>query len=292
MIDPTIPYGYGACGIAFRSCADRNIYQYTSPVIPDKEWAVAVQKTPQDLNSVLGKSIRYINVTIKDRLCEYRFAHNKWIVQMNTARSFELERECYNEAAPFLIRARRERLMAISRYIIFNIVRERVKEIVDPKQKFVPSEQLVDLIYRHMLRPDKGEISHFVSEISSIRTNTGNEKEIVKGIVIDQVENLMTSMAKRIARDNEKKIDVTSDNRFTPEVCKELIDRLGLDIYEAPSILKLFYEEFLDFASSIPRERVWGNIFVENGVLKLEVKKNLFTLPKFPRIGDGGWLVT
>ncbi|WP_449244005.1 hypothetical protein [Desulfobacca acetoxidans] len=277
------------CGTLRRSCANLNAYQYTSPSIPDKEWAIKIKGTADDLNSIFGKSMRY-NVTPKYRFKEYQFAHDRWAVQRNFGRILELERECYNEAAPFLVRTGSKRKL-ISQYIILNNIRENSRQTIEPKQKFVPSQRLVDLVYNHMVRPDKEEILSLLSDLSSISTRA-NEKEIVKGIITDQIESLLTKLAKQTSYANEETIEIARDNRFTPEVCSELVDRLGLDVLEAPSVLKLLYDELTSFLLLSPRERIWGKFFAEDSTMRLEVKRDAFSLPKFPSIGDSRWLIT
>ena len=276
-----------------KNCADLRAYRYASPTIPDKEWAVAVHGMPQDINSIYGNYMRFFNVTAKNRFRQYQIAYDKWIVQRNIARSFELERECYKDATTFLSHERNQQYMGIS-YIVLDVSHVAIEEISDPNQRFIPSHRLVEIVYRQMPRSDN-DIELLLSEISSTMPTTideTNEIEVVKELIADHVENMLTKRAKRASYANEKDIVVGFNNRFTPEIGLELVDRLGLDIYIAPEVLKLLYDELLTFLSVTPRERVWGRVYQENTTIKLEVKKGVFTLPKFPSIDDQRWLIT
>ena len=291
MIDATKLNAYSLCDVTYKSCVDLNTYQYESPLIPDKEWAVAVQEVPQDLNSILGASMRFINVTLKHHFKEYKLGYDRWTVQTNLARSLELERECYNEAATFLIPARRRRLVNISQYIILNILRESTRQISEPHQKFVPSQRLIDVVYKNMVCPHDEEILSLLLEMGDKDIDIAGEKQNVRGMITDQVEGLFVNLAKRAFYTAEE-IIIANNNRFTPEVCRELIDRLGIDPLEPRPVLELLHGELFAFISQIPRERVWGNIFAENSEIKLEVKQDAFILPEFPSINDETWLVT
>lgn len=163
----------------------------------------------------------------------------------------------------------------------------------DPCKKFMPREDLilVRLLEKHMLCPDE-EVTEMLEEIKKSTIRTEDVERYIATIITEQVEGLITSLAKHMFITKES-IKISKDNRFTPEICKELTNRLGLDPYDPRPVLDQLYHELLSFVSLTPRERVWGKIVVEDSELKLDLKDNAFTFPDFDEIlKDDKWIVT
>lgn len=154
----------------------------------------------------------------------------------------------------------------------------------NPYQKFMPSQHLVCLVRIHMMHPDEEELK-LMKEIKKIQTEVVDERQNISSMITKQVEGLFTNVAKRIFR-IKKHVRITKDKRFTPEICSDLIDRLGLDVYNSRLVLELLYHELYKFVSSSPRERSWGRIIAENSEIKLNVRENAFKFPELSKIDN------
>lgn len=147
----------------------------------------------------------------------------------------------------------------------------------DKKEKFIPTEDLVKLVQEYMIKPDN-EVLGVLQELEKINTEVEDEKENIKHIITEEVEDLITSIAKRTFR-IAKSIPVTVDNKFSPDICLEFIRRLGVDPYNTNPVLQQLYKEFFDFIAITDRERSWGKITLDNSEIKLILKKDAFVFP-------------
>lgn len=156
--------------------------------------------------------------------------------------------------------------------------------IKEEKMKFTPSENLVELVEKHMISPDEEEVIELLEEIQKEKEiTTADIKHNIAVIITEQVEGLIVSLAKNIYMTKEP-IKISEDNRFTSEICKELINRLGLDPYNPRLVLDELYCELLNFISLIPRERVWGKIIVEDSKLKLKINDSVKEWEKIKKL--------
>lgn len=138
----------------------------------------------------------------------------------------------------------------------------------EPRKKFMPGPYLASLVEKHMIYPEEGEVIDLLKEIKKEMGSTADIIHNIKTIITEQVEGLITSLAKHTFTTKES-IKISKDNRFTPEICKDLTNRLGLDPYDPRPVLDQLYHELFGFVSLTPRERVWGKIVVEDSELKL-----------------------
>lgn len=219
----------------------------------DKQWAVAIQQGEKPL---FGRRIlrRKVNIKLRREAQLYKFVPSKCSIWLSSGR------------------------------ILLNPLHISLAEepkLHDPYQKFVPSQHLVELAREHMIHPDE-EVLELIEEIKKIRTEVVDQRQNISSMITKQVEGLLTNLAKRIFR-IKKPIRITKDNRFTSVICIELIDRLGLDVYNPRPVLELLYNELYKFVLLTHRERSWGEIIIENSEIKLRLKGEAF---KFPELAE------
>lgn len=159
----------------------------------------------------------------------------------------------------------------------------------DPHQNFKPSEHLIELVIRHMIKPDK-EVLGILEELKELLI-TEDKKQNIENIITEEVESLITSVAKRSYR-TKRSVQISSDNRFIPEICTEFIRRLDIDPYDPYPVLQLLYEDFFNFVSITYRERKWGKIIIDDSKLKLILKENAFTFPDITKVDNNKWIIT
>jgi len=169
-----------------------------------------------------------------------------------------------------------------------------IEEENSPEQEFVPSQELVSLVDRSIAHPDAG-VTRLIGEAQVANRASGviceNESELLSKIITEQVESLMTNLAKRSFY-AKKPIKIIHDNRFLTDICNELIRRLGLDSYNPSPVLDRLYSEFVRFLKGTPRKRKWGTIQLRDTEVNFEFSKFAFKTIKINEINAGKWKVT
>ncbi len=308
------------------NCSNNFVHQISPIQIFDKKWIVDLQQRekPQDEFTQLGRSICLFKINQKsnpeeqlykhilekcfswskptERLKLYdpyqKFTFGQYLVYLNRENMLHPEAEVVNEGrnilsmftkqVEYLFTSAAKRTFRINRLLGIKKPNERL-QLRDSYQKFIPSQLLVGLVREYMIYPDEEEVE-LVKEIKRIQTEAVDERLNILNMITKQVEGLFTNVAKRIFR-TKKPVSITKDNRFTHEICNDLIDRLGLDVYNSRPVLELLYNEFYKFVSLSPRERSWGSIIAENSEIKLKVKENAFKFPELSEIDNKRVLV-
>jgi hypothetical protein len=291
--------GQGMLGALHRSCFLTGAYQCVPPSIPDKELAVVMQEVPKDEDAIFGWTVRHYEINKKSRIREIRDAHDKWTLQMNFGRNLELQRECYR--GPLYHHRSRHYppdIPTIYFFIIKEAHLETQKELLeskakehDPRQKFTPSTQLVELVEKNMVRPDQEDMISVWEYLRTTKPQEEDELDNIRNLITEQVEGFLTSCAKRKSRTNET-MEISRDGRFTNEACMELIDRLALNLYESVPVLEVLHKELFVFLSNTDRIRAWGHVSADNLVIKFDLNPKAFLLPGFPTLDDGRWRTT
>ncbi|MFZ2410002.1 MAG: hypothetical protein WAW23_00360 [Candidatus Methanoperedens sp.] len=281
-----------------RSCLWAGAYQFVPPSIPDKELAVAVQEVPRDEDTIFGLAVQRYEINKKSRLDEIRYAHDRWTLRMNLGRNFELQRECYR--IPSYHYRSCNYLLDLPKAYVFltephfetgrKLTGSKAEEY-DARQKFLPSEQLVQLIEKSMVRPDDEDMIDLLGDLSDTAHGEEDEFENIRNFVTQQVEGFLTSCAKRKSRTKEV-AQISRDGIFTHEASMELIDRLSLDLYGSLWVLQILHREFFAFLSKTEHIRAWGRVSVDNFVLRFDLDPKAFLLPEFPTLDDDRWLIT
>ncbi|MCG6553522.1 MAG: hypothetical protein L7F77_14460 [Candidatus Magnetominusculus sp. LBB02] len=160
----------------------------------------------------------------------------------------------------------------------------------NPLQKFTPSRCLVELVEKHMQKPDE-ETQKTLRELKELKIDIKEEGLTIGEILTEKIEALLTSIARRISRTGEI-VKISQENKFAPNISRELIDRLGLDAFDTRPVLEQLYKELREFVSSISPERKWGKITYDNAEFKLNIKPNVFSTPNINEIDQKYWKVT
>lgn len=286
----------------------------------DKQWAVDLQQIekPQDEFTQLGQKISLCKINQKssheeklykfivekcsswskptERLNLYQhFTFVQYLVCFNTENILPLETEIVNEGRSRLSMLAKQVFVSVPRAFSNNRLRRIIKpsekiQLRNPYQKFIPSRSLVDIVRENMIYPDEEELE-LVREIKKMQTEVVDERQNISNIITKQIEGLFTNVAKRVFR-TKKPVRITKDKRFTHEICNDLIDRLGLDVYNSRPVLELLYNEFCNFVSLSPRERSWGSIIAEDSEINLKVKEDAFKFPELSEINNKRTLAT
>lgn len=284
----------------------------TSEVIDDsdqyplspKKWIYAKKTTPQFEDHVYGRSTHLVKVNNNKLFNDLRILYANASVEVRLGPQLDYELHPYDIligrhdiliGPPLTADKICERASIVTiGFLPPSVQGEAVSELhkdKDPKKEFSPSKALVELVRQHMIPPDT-EISYIVSELKKIEVEVGDEIQNISHMIIEQVEGLFTKIAKLMFRSHIP-IKISMENRFTPEVCNELIRRWGLDPLDPGPVLKLLYTEIFIFVSEIVRERNWGKISIEGSNINLILRENAFKFPKLSEIDvNGRWVIT
>src|SRR4030042_5926331 len=268
---------------------DSDIYTVDEYSISPKKWIRAEMKIPQAVEHVYGRSTRFDKVNNNQIFNTYRSLYSSVSVRVRLGGQPEYEGRHYINI-PFgqpltavgILKSGDMVVIGSSIPLVQLGALSELHEDKDPNKKFLPSRALVELVRKHMIPPDT-EISYIVNELKKVSVEVGDEIQNMSCMVTEQVEGLFTKIAKIMYRTGIP-IKISMGNRFTPEVCTELIRRLGLDPLDPGPVLKLLYTEIFPFVSEIARARSWGKINLEGSNIKLFLREDAFKFPKLSEI--------
>jgi len=265
----------------------RNLDMPYIPRSKGEENSFITKRKPSRQLAYLGAPYKKFIVLYKD---SYKDSHDKRILQINIGRRQALIRELYlfyrkqNTLSVFDFRVTLSEIKQIQKELpkshqkfIPSLDKKIKRELPEPHQKFIPSLDLIKLVEEHMVRPREEEVLELIEDIKKAMGKIEDPRENIKAIITEEVEDLITSIAKQIFT-TRRPIKISEGNRFTSEICKDLINSLGLDLYDTRPVLDHIYNEFYNFVKIVPRERSWGKISIENSELKLILKDNAFTV--------------
>ncbi|MBF0565084.1 MAG: DUF4062 domain-containing protein [Nitrospirae bacterium] len=149
----------------------------------------------------------------------------------------------------------------------------------EPTDKFVPSDNLVLTLKENMLQPEPEEVK-LVEEMrklypESIVDNSETEDEI-KRMITDEVESTFAIII-RTYYPLKEPIVISRGDSFTQEVSLELVKYLKIDILKAHIVIRLLYNELYNFVAKNNCTRSWGNIVIENSIIKLIPNDNVYS---------------
>lgn len=149
---------------------------------------------------------------------------------------------------------------------------------------FIPSKDLVDLLDTHMVQPDK-EVMDFLNSITPLACAEEYRQNLAKAIT-EEIEGMLICIAQDMGKDDT--ISITEGGRFTPEICKQIIYRLGLDPYDLSSVFDRLYAE-LTYFCILEYKLIWCKAYLNpKGDIIIESSKSIFTLPDFDEIINDG----
>ena len=298
---------------------------FSSSRVSDKQWASIKEGIPQDEEHEYNKTIWYFKTSQKLRAKVYQFIHNRNSIQVNLGRIIELHLKDLKLSAAFhdlrdvqellpwecnfltncivlggpvaafsAVHYKADYLSVgyVQDYLTEWVPLEKIKvETSDPYQKFAPSHLLIELVKSHMIKPSL-DILQLMKELKRIQTINADEEKNIESLLTEQVESLFTHLAKRMFITQET-IQISSDNRFTVEVCRDLIHRLSLDPYNPRPVLDILYNEIIDFVSQTTSlKRSWGKIIIDEKLeIKLILKEDAFIFPDIDEIAEDKWLI-
>ncbi|MBF0519026.1 MAG: hypothetical protein HQK92_04810 [Nitrospirae bacterium] len=95
-------------------------------------------------------------------------------------------------------------------------------------QLFEPSAELVKLVKKHMIKPNKNVYKVLTELIRLHSHNVINDSkeddDIVKEIITNEFEGMLTSLVRRNPN-NDKKIELTKNGYFTDKIASEIVER-------------------------------------------------------------------
>ena len=242
----------------------------------------------------LGQMIFYLRVHQKLAAKIYQDIHDRWTVQTTASRRIELLKQCYvlrHSASSEDYYLLDEQVLARLMPRIVQLPDRRIPQraLIDPEQEFVPSSRLANLVKANMTVPDKEDVHALLRDLKLLEVHDEERTENVRKLITMQVEGMLTNLAKRAERTGEK-AQIATGTRFTPEVCEEVIVRLGLDTLTARPVLDLLHTELLRFISAGTRRREWGTIFASDGEIGFQIGESAFARPDYLNImNDDKW---
>jgi hypothetical protein len=109
-------------------------------------------------------------------------------------------------------------------------------------------------------------------------------------LIGDRVEGLLSNLARRVAASGQTVAPLADAERLLPSVSAELIERLGVNPYDAPEFLGELHRDLTAFAA-VPRVRSWGTLVSTRGKLALHVPDGAGR-PDFKELLESRWTVT
>jgi len=163
------------------------------------------------------------------------------------------------------------------------------------KDFFTPSKTLARLVFNKMNKPDKQTIN----SLNRMYWDLGSQG--IRKVSIDDVsenisrhiEGILSTIAGRMIN-GEELVQISKDNRFTPELCSQINENLELDPYDPRPVHDLLYSELVDFALNTGLKRPWGELFYDTSTqtVKLKINPENIPSPDINLIDDEAWIVT
>jgi hypothetical protein len=232
-----------------------------------------------------AESVVYASGAKEFLLRLYRDAHNDYFIQPNIGRYLFFQRLCLLELSHHYWH--NQVAESVSSELTIPLPEIRVSKLNDPLLKFTASPRLVTLVKNHMVKPDEMAVE-ILKQMRKMRPDADSQKQEIETIVSVEVENFLTDLAKRFSISGEPPL-ITSDQRFSPETCSEIIDRLELDAYNPTPVLDLLYKELTEFLSR-SREREWGKIIFKDSKFTFLLRDDAFKIPVISSINEDLWV--
>jgi len=144
--------------------------------------------------------------------------------------------------------------------------------------KFIPSDRLVSYYIKA------------VKELSDLSKNIGKQNpsdyvqtnepdKITKDDAAIYVQKIVTRLISTIGKGAfEANLDyfplTNKLGRFSPNVCKVILDRILIDEYDIPDFLNQLYIDLVPIAESKGFRRKWGKLIMQNDKLIIELNKH------------------
>jgi hypothetical protein len=133
----------------------------------------------------------------------------------------------------------------------------------NPKQKFVPSPYLTELVDKHMIQPDEETIK-LLKELNDFYSDSDGEssgwESILKNKISDAIEGFFIDLAWKTSKVKKEEIIISENKRFLPNVCKDLIEVLEIDPLNPKEVLDRLYSEIVYSTKQAGLSRDWGRL--------------------------------
>ena len=164
----------------------------------------------------------------------------------------------------------------------------------NPRDEFCPSDRLIQLLADNLPKWDRETETALAEQAKSTGMLEGglSEAEGLAYIVTRAVEGTLVDTARQSAARGLSTARLNDGRRFSSEICTELIWRLDLDSYNPSQFLDQLYNELRRFAESVPRERTWGQLTIDRGmVLQLDIDvASASAFPEWDDPDEEGWV--
>jgi hypothetical protein len=208
--------------------------------------------------------------------------------QANLGRILELENQCYLQTTNVSL------YMSSEPVWLNNPLLPKSWLLVqhsNPRDKFVPSARLVESIKKYILTPDADLRQAFIN-IGQLHSPDKIEEAGVPdigGFISEQVEAFLSHLAEQ-AWATGRSVGLSDNQRFSREICRELVEWLEIDPYDPRPVLDLLYDELVTFVSATPRKRPWGEIFLEDSELRVGASEDPSIVPSLKNREEGTWI--